>query len=37
MTCFIKLKNHITKLKQYSAIEKISEPANRMIKNEVDH
>ena len=36
MSCFIEVEN-ITKLKQYPAIEKISELANRIIKNGVDH
>ena len=37
MPCFIEVENDITKLKQYPAIEKISELANRIIKNGVDH
>ena len=37
MSCFIEVENDITKLKQYSAIEKISELAKRIIKNGVDH
>ena len=36
ISCFIEVEN-ITKLKQYPAIEKISELANRIIKNGVDH
>ena len=36
MSCFIEVEN-ITKLKRYPAIEKISELANRIIKNGVDH
>ena len=36
MFCFIEVENDI-ELKQYPAIEKISELANRIIKNEVDH
>ena len=37
MSCFIEVENDITELKQYLAIEKISELANRIIKNGVDH
>ena len=37
MSCFMEVENDITKLKQYPAIEKISELANRIIKNGVDH
>ena len=37
MSHFIEVENDITKLKQYPAIEKISELANRIIKNGVDH
>ena len=37
MSCFTKVENHITELKQYPAIEKISELANRFIKNGVYH
>ena len=37
MTCFIEVENDIIKLKQYPAIEKISELTNRIIKNGVDH
>ena len=36
MFCFIEVENDI-ELKQYPAIEKISELANRIIKNEIDH
>ena len=36
ISCFIEVEN-ITKLKQYPAVEKISELANRIIKNGVDH
>ena len=37
MSCFIEVENDIIKLKQYPAIEKISELTNRIIKNGVDH
>ena len=37
MSCFIKVKNDISELKQYPAIEKIFELANKIIKNRVDH
>ena len=37
MSCFIEVENDITKLKQYPATEKISELANRIIKNGFDH
>ena len=37
MSSFIKVENDITELKQYPAIEKISELANRITKNGVDH
>ena len=37
MPCFTKVENDITKLKQYPAIEKISELANRIIRNGFDH
>ena len=37
MPCFIEVENDITELKQYPAIEKISELGNRIIKNGVDH
>ena len=38
MSCFIiKVENDITELKQYPAIEKISELANRITKNGVAH
>ena len=37
MPCFTKVENDITKLKQYPAIEKISELADRIIRNGFDH
>ena len=37
MSCFVEAENDITELKQYPAIEKISELTNRIIKNGVDH
>ena len=37
MSCFIEVENDIIKLKQYPAIEKISELTNRIIKNGVGH
>ena len=37
MSHFIEVENDITKLKQYPAIEKISELANRINKKGVDH
>ena len=37
LTCFVKVENGITELKQYSAIKKISELVNRFIKNGVEH
>ena len=37
MSCFIELEDDITELKKHPAIEKISELANRIIKNGVDH
>ena len=37
MSCFTEVENDITELKQYPAIEKISELANAIIKNGVDH
>ena len=37
MSCFAEVENDITELKQYPAIEKISELANRITKNGVDH
>ena len=35
MSCFMEVENDITKLKQYPAIEKISELANRILKMEL--
>ena len=37
MPCFIKVENDITKLRQYPAIERISDLANRIIKNGVHY
>ena len=37
MPCFTKVENDITKLKQYPAIKKISELADRIIRNGFDH
>ena len=35
MSCFIEVENDITELKQYPAIEKISELANAILKMEL--
>ena len=37
MSCSIEVENDITELKRYPAIKKISELANRIIKNGVNH
>ena len=37
LTCFIETENDITELMQYADIQKISEFANRIIKNGIDY
>ena len=37
MSCSIEVENDITELKRYPAIKKISELANSIIKNGVNH
>ena len=37
MSCSIEVENDITELKRYPTIKKISELANRIIKNGVNH